>query len=309
MSYCGKSKLYKGFIYCIKNDINSKMYIGQTIRTVNYRFSEHKSDSKNTDDCPLLYNAMRSIGQMHFYVEELECIMSESKLKLQDELNKKEIFYIKYLNTLKPNGYNISAGGDSFYKQARKIDVYDYDGNLIQEYESAMDVANVFGVTPNCVYNCCNGNVAMSRGQVYRYHGDPFDKYPIVDKSNKESIDVYDTVGNYYGTYVSLHNAATIYGSDPASVHGVCNGKHQHANYFVFRYHGDSFDSYQVKPLVVGKYDKNNMLVDTYISPKQCMDHENISKAMMSGHLSGRILNSRDGFHYRYITTLEEYAK
>lgn len=308
MSYCSKTKLYKGFIYCIKNDVNNKLYIGQTMRTIGVRFSEHKNNSKSTDDCPLLYNCMRSIGPEHFYAEELECIVSESKSKLQDELNKKEIFYIKNLNTLKPNGYNISVGGDSFYKQAREIDVYDYNGSLIHEYGSAMDVADEFGITVNCVYNCCNGDVSMSRGRIYRYHGDPFDKYPVIDKSNKESVDVYDTIGNYYGTCLSLHHAATVYDTDVASVHGVCNGKHQHANYFVFRYCGEPFDLYQVKPLVVGKYDFNNVLIDTYISPKQCIEYENISRSMMFGHLSGKILNSRDGFHYRYITTLEEYA-
>ena len=306
MSYCDENKTYNGFIYCIKNDINNKIYVGQTTRTIKCRFTEHKNDSKSTDDCPLLYNSMRSIGQSHFYIEELECIVCKSRLELQDKLNEREIFYIKHLNTLRPNGYNLSIGGDSFYKQARKIDVYDYNGTLIKQYESAMDVADAYGITPNCVYNCCNGNVAMSRDRIYRYHGDPFNKYPIIDKSNKELVDVYDTIGNYYGTCMSLHHAAIAYNSNVASVHGVCNGSHSHANYFVFRYCGDPFDLYYVKPLVVGKYDRANTLVAVYISPRECMKRENMSTSMMSGHLSGRIANSRNGFHYRYITTIEE---
>ena len=307
MSYCSADKTYKGFIYCIKNDVNDKMYVGQTTRTISLRFAEHKSDSKTTDDCPLLYNCMRSIGRDHFFVEELECIVNKSKSKLQDELNKREIFYIQHLNTLKPNGYNISVGGDGSYKQARKIDIYDHDGNLIQVYESAMDVADEFGITPNCVYNCCNGDVYMSRGRVYRYHGDPFNKYPVIDKSNKETIDVYDTIGNYYNTYLSLYNAALAHGTDAASVHGVCNGKHSHANYFVFRYHDDPFDLYYVKSLVVGKYDANGELVDTYLCPNECMKINHISRQKMNGHLSNRIQLGRDGFYYRYITSLDEF--
>lgn len=38
MSYNSKTGKYEGFIYCIKNDINSLMYIGQTSSTLKHRF-------------------------------------------------------------------------------------------------------------------------------------------------------------------------------------------------------------------------------------------------------------------------------
>ena len=34
-----------GFIYKITNKLNNKIYIGQTIKTVNKRFQQHKNNS------------------------------------------------------------------------------------------------------------------------------------------------------------------------------------------------------------------------------------------------------------------------
>ena len=36
-----------GYIYKIKNDIDDKLYIGQTVKTIDYRFKEHIRTAKN----------------------------------------------------------------------------------------------------------------------------------------------------------------------------------------------------------------------------------------------------------------------
>ena len=307
MSYNSKTGKYEGFIYCIKNDINSLMYIGQTSSTLKHRFSSHKHESKSNRYNSLIHNAMQKYGFEHFYIEQLLKIECDAKEELIGKLNEKEIEYINIYNTIRPNGYNIAIGGGNFGTPARKIDFYTNDGVFIRCYNNASDAAYDNNIVDATVYDLCNGNTSYSPVGVFRYHGDSFNKFPVQDLRNKESVDVYNTVGHYICTCESFVEASIKFDIDPASVCGVCRGYHSHSNYFVFRYSGDSFDKYIVKSFVVGKYNSNNELINIYLCPNECMTLNNISSQKMHGHLSGRIQCGRDGYHYRYVTCLEEY--
>ena len=59
-----------GFIYKITNSINNKIYIGQTARTLNIRWKEHKVASISSDRP--LYKAMRKYGIDNFHIEIIE---------------------------------------------------------------------------------------------------------------------------------------------------------------------------------------------------------------------------------------------
>ena len=308
MAYNSRTGKYEGFIYCVKNDINSFLYIGQTASTIGRRFSEHKQESKSNRYNSLIHNAMMKYGFEHFYAEELLKIECDTKDDLHQKLNEKEIEYISIYNTVKPNGYNISVGGGNFGTPARKIDFYTNDGVFIRCYNNAMDAAYDNNITDVAVYNLCKEETSYSPVGVFRYYGDPFTKFPVKDLRNKESVDVYNTIGYYICTCESFVDASIKFDTDPASVCGVCNGNHSHANYFVFRYKGESFDKYYVKSFVVGKYNSNNVLIDTYLCPDECMKKNNISSQKMHGHLSGRIQHGRGGYHYRYITSFNEYV-
>ena len=88
-----------GFIYCLTFP-NKKQYIGQTTRTVEQRISEHKMSSNK---CRLLKNAVNKYK--NFEVETLLEIEN-------DKLDHWERHYIKELNTISPNGYNLTDGGE-----------------------------------------------------------------------------------------------------------------------------------------------------------------------------------------------------
>ena len=92
------------YIYKITNDINGKIYIGQTIKTVKERFSRHIGDCIRLDTH--LARAMRKYGPKHFHVETIDTAEN------QDELNKKEQYWIRYYNSMK-EGYNET---DAIYK-------------------------------------------------------------------------------------------------------------------------------------------------------------------------------------------------
>jgi group I intron endonuclease len=96
----------KGIIYCIENLDNGKKYIGQTTRELVERFREHCGNS-GTSVSPKLKNAIKKYGKDCFSME----VVWENIDCTQDELDSKEIQLIENLNTLHPNGYNLTKGG------------------------------------------------------------------------------------------------------------------------------------------------------------------------------------------------------
>lgn len=100
-----------GFIYKIKNKKDGKIYIGQTINTVEYRFKQHwretKSEYKLGKTTSYFHNALYKYGIDSFTVDILEEVEN-------NELNQREIYWIKELNsTNREIGYNIGLGGET----------------------------------------------------------------------------------------------------------------------------------------------------------------------------------------------------
>jgi group I intron endonuclease len=87
-------------IYKITNNINGKVYIGQTIGTsLNRRFTQHSRRKY------CIGAAIRKYGKENFTIEEIDGANSLA------ELNYLEQHYIYIYNSLAPNGYNLMPGG------------------------------------------------------------------------------------------------------------------------------------------------------------------------------------------------------
>jgi group I intron endonuclease len=107
-------------IYKITNISNGKIYVGQAVSHIlNHkryrpyghegRFRCHISEafSSKKNQSHYLNNAIRKYGVEDFTVELLECCEI-------DKSDEREIHYIKELNSLFPNGYNLKNGGNVF---------------------------------------------------------------------------------------------------------------------------------------------------------------------------------------------------
>lgn len=97
-----------GYIYKITNKINGKIYIGQTIKTVEERWEQHKKKAKQHPN-RYLYDAMNRYGYDNFDIEIIEECPNE-------KLNEQEIYWIKQLHSFyldkESIGYNMTIGGD-----------------------------------------------------------------------------------------------------------------------------------------------------------------------------------------------------
>lgn len=114
-----------GTIYIIKNKINSKIYIGQTIRLAQVRFNQHCK--KSSSQSHLITRAISSYGKENFFYEILE-----TNIETYEELNAKEEYYIESYKALHPNGYNLSPGGAKWRKRP-KLDAMQ-ENEVIEEY-------------------------------------------------------------------------------------------------------------------------------------------------------------------------------
>ena len=94
------------WIYKITNIQNNKIYIGQSIRPIEARFHRHINDALNNILDTHLARAIRKYGKENFIIEEIDTAAS------QDELNKKEQYWIHFYNSVE-NGYNET---DAIYK-------------------------------------------------------------------------------------------------------------------------------------------------------------------------------------------------
>ena len=99
----------KGIIYKISSP-SGKVYVGQTIRSFEKRMQEHR-DMKST--CSAVRNAIDKYG------DEMKYEIIEENVP-QEHLDEREIYWIKELNSLRPDGYNLRTGG-RFYKATQEM--------------------------------------------------------------------------------------------------------------------------------------------------------------------------------------------
>ncbi len=96
------NKHMKKDIYVIRNRINNKVYVGQSVDAAN-RFIQHCKPSSN-DGSSLIARAIQKHGANNFWFQVLESQI--------ENYNEREEYWIKELNSLSPNGYNVLCGGD-----------------------------------------------------------------------------------------------------------------------------------------------------------------------------------------------------
>ena len=138
-------------IYKITNKINNKSYIGQTTKTAEERWKEHKrSINTNHSSCinKTLYKAMRKYGIENFIFEVIQ-----DNIKIYKQLDEAEIYWIDYYNTF-VKGYNETFGGQQYHKiLPNKEIIEDYN-----KTRSARKTALKFGIDHSTVDDILNQN-------------------------------------------------------------------------------------------------------------------------------------------------------
>lgn len=147
-------------IYKITNLINGKSYIGQSIH-IEQRWSEHCRNSSKR----IISLAIQKYGKDNFKFEILEECS-------QDELDKKERFYIQKFNSLVPHGYNVkleSEEQNQIFKKYSKETLEDILDDIEKTLMPFTEIANKYGLDLSMIYY-------LNRGV---YHTDSDRHYPL----------------------------------------------------------------------------------------------------------------------------------
>lgn len=153
-------------IYKITNTKNSKVYVGYTSKSLNWRLEKHFEEAdKDSTSSRKLFKAINAVGKENF---NIYLLYSDTNKK--STLGEKEQEYIDMYNSI-DEGYNSRKGGGGIHiteGQCKKTDVYDKDGKFIKTFNSRVAVADFIGCHPasisTAIANADNGKGSQVKG-------------------------------------------------------------------------------------------------------------------------------------------------
>jgi group I intron endonuclease len=208
-----------GYIYKIRNRIDNKIYVGQTIGDLERRWKTHLNTGSN---CRYLKSAINKYGMDNFEFK-LVCITFDNQL---DDM---EIKYIEQYNSLVPNGYNLRQGGNSGTHHAetkQKI-----SETLKNRYQNGLiHPRNQLGIPHSEITKKKISESLKGR----KMSQESINKRTISRRKNK--IIQQDIDGNRLNSFDSCKEAAEYIGISLSKICQCCNGKAKTAKGFLWKY-------------------------------------------------------------------------
>ena len=237
----------------IKNNINNKSYIGQSINIEN-RWTHHKSELNNNRHInDYLQNAWNKYGEDNFSF----IVIEECK---ESELNEKEIYYINKYNSMN-NGYNLCEGGNGIrgYRHTKEeiekmrmiqnpktVLQIDSQLNIVNKWHGTSHISKELGYSKRNIDLCCK--MEYGHKTAYGYYWFYEEDY-INDKINwdyylSEQKIIYDGKkvvqkdlnGNIISTFISIMDAHRKTKINRQSIQYCLQGKQKYAKGFIFEY-------------------------------------------------------------------------
>lgn len=212
------------FIYKIYNDINDKVYIGETIRPISKRWSQHIKKAKDLEINGHLQNAIRNYGIDNFHIEIIEECLDKDRFI-------RERYWISYYDSYR-NGYNSTLGGEGANR-------YDYD-KILELWNDGKTVEQICNEL-----SCCSTTVQSalkSKGIKHIDHINRIFAKPVLQ---------YDVEGNFIARYNSVNEAGRAMGKvNGGNITKCCLGEIKTSLGYIWKYEDDET---QIEELVKTK--------------------------------------------------------
>lgn len=102
-----------GIVYKFTNKVSKKVYVGVTTKTLEERLFAHLNKANREKSA--FQTALKKYGVESFNYEVIDTASSK------EELFEKETMWIKILNCVSPNGYNLTIGGGGIVEMLPEI--------------------------------------------------------------------------------------------------------------------------------------------------------------------------------------------
>lgn len=278
-------------IYKIENLVNGKVYIGQSIN-IEQRWYNHIHELDENRHCnSYLQNSWNKYGKEKFKFSIIEeCLINE--------IDEKEIYWIKYYDSLNPTkGYNLTAGGQGLHgytwsedqKERQSLLLnpepilqFDLKGNLLERWRSASYAARMLNIPASSIMGCLREEESyyQTHGFLFfyekKYYSDNIDIQEYIDKyiNVKKNMLEYDLYGKLLRVwkpteFYKEYKNSTLY----KQLSRVLNHEIKTAQGRIFLYEDDDFeltddylrkcriDSYRY---LINQFDKFRNIIKTW---------------------------------------------
>jgi group I intron endonuclease len=222
--------MFVGYIYVIRNKLNQKLYVGQTAKDLSTRFKGHCKESKRTDKPQrFICKALQKYGFESFEIRPIDIVKCETPEQLRQELDIKEIHFIKIYDTMNRKvGYNLTSGGGGSLGHVVSEDVRKRTSNTMKGVKKSEE-------TKKRMSKAQQGRTlteeAKEKIRASRLKGK--------DNPRSKMVAQYSIDDELIAIYESMSDAARAVGSFHSIISNCCRGVKISAAGFKWKYYSE----------------------------------------------------------------------
>lgn len=206
-------------IYIIKNKLNDKAYIGQS-KDVKSRFQSHCKPSVAKTSNSYISKAIQKHGRENFWWEVLE--------EQVENYNEREEYWIRKYNSIAPNGYNLSCGGEDppVFKGCENISAI-LNHQQVEELTADLKLSNttMTQLAEKYGFKSVTSVSEFNKGETYiREISYPIRKEVLIGRGKLKKEDVDEIINTLKTTYYSYGDIAEPYGVEYRAVARINRG-------------------------------------------------------------------------------------